>query len=95
MAMHANPFRTACLVVALAVVPASAAMAGAKLDARLRQVMVDCGRPGYVLRPAARKRLVITAVPTIRQTPLSRSDLNCIRREAHKLGWKLAMDERR
>ena len=89
--------RAASLFLALMLVPSSAALAGdnSTLEARLHQVMRDCGRPGYVLKPVAGKRLIITALPYIRQTPLSETDMKCIRREVHKIGWRLAADGRR
>lgn len=72
------------------------AVGNPKFEARLRQVMVECGRPGYVLRPVAGKRLIVTALPFIRQTPLSAGDLRCIRRGVAKMpGWSLAADHRR
>ena len=62
------------------------------LDDRLLKIMSHCGRPGYVLRPGAGKRLIITARPEIRQTPLTAAEMKCIEREVRKIGRK--RDER-
>ena len=84
------------LVAAVSLSSGNDAAAQSKFELQLRQIMADCGRPGYLLRPIAGKRLIITANPVIRQTPLSESDLRCISRKVSKLrGWKLlARDQR-
>ena len=68
------------------------AMVQRSFEDRLLQIMSHCGRPGYVLKPAAGRRLFITARPEIRQTPISPAEMKCIEREVRKIGWKL--DER-
>lgn len=74
----------------LALATEGVAMDSKAFDERLRQVMSHCGRPGYVLKPTPGKRLIITARPEIRQTPLSDAEMTCIEREVRKIGWKLA-----
>jgi hypothetical protein len=85
---------TAGLAVAssFALAPEGFAMDERSFEDRLVQIMSHCGRPGYVLRPMAGKRLIINARPEIRQTPISPEEMKCIEREVRKIGWKL--DER-
>ena len=65
-----------------------------RLQVQLRAVTVHCGRAGYVLRPVGKRRLIVTALPYIRQTPLSEADLRCIRREVRKSGFTLSENGR-
>ena len=82
------------LMLAIELGAGGVAMEQLPLDEQLRQVMADCGRPGYVLKAVGDRRLIVTALPNIRQTPISKAERRCIGRGVRKLGFTLSEDGR-